>query len=692
VSSLGRPATGPDLETLRAAGYTLLPLPPRSKNPPPVGWPNSKEPYPIPGDGNVAIGTRGELAILVTNDDDATTWAREKFGPPHVRSKRGGHWYFRAREGQANEASKVTSVGLMEYHARNKYALIPPSIHPSGTPYRWERSLPRLKDLPEAPDLRDLFHPGGTHHDQLLRMSAAKAHAGAEAETILAELVTWRDAHLTDPQAHPERELRPMAKSAVAKFHAERPPKESAVLFRDLVGAWKAHVYLPLEWEYHILALFTLQSRLAPRLPGYFYLLIGGEKGTGKTTILDHVAEICRAFRFQNVSLASLARKMDEKDAPTVCIDEFDVSLGEKDLDNAMNALVRQGYKRNAAPFTRCISHGQEVGEFRVNGPKALTFAGKVEDALQDRGFFLPAEKGKDYSFVLRAFSPKWGDLPSRLDAWAATVLPTLNPDALLARLETKDFQSGVERVLGVLQATRNAELVTIALLVAEAAGVNLEAELQDALTLKEAESEESEWVDALGDVVRSLATTSTRLEESEFVVVRQRDVKVALDAKRKESRLPPSTTNEFAAWRRKLGVRSGWLRKPKRATYWHLPQGFVDGLGEVPPPTSPTSPTSPAPRDGRVSQVSQVRWGGEGPQEEDLLGPGPTLADRALANVARNERERAVPDDPVVLRALEDEPGSCTLYADGRVVRRRDGVEVGRFRVPVVPVTEVTA
>ncbi len=214
------------LAELASRGYRLLPLPLRQKYPPPTGWPTHSEPYVIPAGSNVAIGVLGDVAILITNDAAATAWATEEFGIPNVRSVRGAHWYFRARPGQANEGNKLTAVGLLELHVRNKYALIPPSIHPSGAEYRWGRPLPSVAELPEAPDLRDLWHPSGTHHSKLLSMSAAAARAGKNAETILAELRTYRDAHLADALAHPESELRAMSESASAKFHLEqeRPP------------------------------------------------------------------------------------------------------------------------------------------------------------------------------------------------------------------------------------------------------------------------------------------------------------------------------------------------------------------------------------------------------------------------------------------------------------------------------------
>ncbi len=246
----GTLSPGPSLADLRALGYFLLPIPPRAKKAPPKGWVGQVAPYPILEGANIAIGTRGELAILVTNDDDATTWATDRFGPPNVRSKRGGHWYFRAHEGQTNEGNRLTSVGMMELNVKNRYALIPPSVHPSGVPYLWVCPLPPSKDLPEAPDLRDRWHPRGTHHAELLRMSAAKAHDGADAETISSELKCWRDGHLADPLAHPDKELRQLAESGAAKFHPEGsqkgrrdavPPRSQATL---LAGIGKAEARL----------------------------------------------------------------------------------------------------------------------------------------------------------------------------------------------------------------------------------------------------------------------------------------------------------------------------------------------------------------------------------------------------------------------------------------------------------------
>ncbi len=209
---------------LRGNGYFLFPIPTRSKYPPPTHWPEAATQYDIPPGSNVAIGIRSGVdhySILITNDEASTAWATARFGPPNVRSVWGTHGYFQAREGQINEPNRETTVGTMELHVRNKYAVIPPSIHPSGVAYAWVRGLPCVTKLPEAPDLRDLWHPHGGHHDELLRMSAAKAHGDLGAETIASDLKTWRDSHLPDSHAHADGELERMAKGSYAKFHEQ---------------------------------------------------------------------------------------------------------------------------------------------------------------------------------------------------------------------------------------------------------------------------------------------------------------------------------------------------------------------------------------------------------------------------------------------------------------------------------------
>ena len=633
---------------------------------------------------------------------------KRKYGelPPCPRVKTGGGgWnYWLAHPSGTVRTAHGFRPGL-DLQSDAAYVVVPPSPHPSGGVYSWEVALDGTKLPLPPPWLLELADGGGSgravapvelgpdgklphgrHHDWLLSFTASfasKTGGVTVAQVVAAARAAFAEVG-DDLPAH-EAEIRGAARSAVEKYgraapEGPKPPEDGAALFRDLVEGWKIHVYLPAEWEYRILALFCLQSRLAPRLPRSFYLYPAGPKGSGKTTILDHISEVTHALRFQNVSLPTLARSMSERPAPTVAVDEYDITTGDRGVDEARDALVRQGYKANAAPFKRSeLVHGKVVPvEFPIYGPKVLTFRGQVEDALQDRGFILPTEKGKDYAFVVRAISPRWGDLISRLDAWGSAALPGLDPARLLERLESPDFQDRVRRVLGVLEATRNAELVTVALLVAEAAGVDLEAELREALGAKEREAAENEWVEALGDILPRLAKNSPKLEASPFYVLKQSAVKAELDRIRKERRLPPCSAAEFAGWRRDLGIRSDWIRKRARAAYWNLPKEFVEDLGSQ-GPGSLTSLASLLSRDERGNHVSPVNPSGEGTRSlrgaptladsptsheppprpevspvsdpnlpgrdpEDLLGPAPTLADRARDN---SREAGSLPLDP---------------------------------------------
>ncbi len=219
----------PDVSRLRELEYFLLPLPARRKKSPPKGWLDHTGPYEIPPGSNVAIGTRGEVAILITNDEAATAWATERYGPPNVRSRRGGHWYFRPNGLEGNESNVETQVGTMELYVRRKYALIPPSLHPSGFRYAWERPLPPLAELPTCPDLRAIFRgarrpqagpspslqapagegakangklPSHTHHDFLWRRAADLARAGLRAGDIGRQLLEDARSFLPDIEEH----------------------------------------------------------------------------------------------------------------------------------------------------------------------------------------------------------------------------------------------------------------------------------------------------------------------------------------------------------------------------------------------------------------------------------------------------------------------------------------------------------
>ena len=357
---------GPTVEELRACGYFLLPLPPKAKEPPPKGWKEHVEPYEIPAEGNVAVavGERsGGLAVLITNDDASTTWATEKFGPPTVRSRRGGHWWFKAPFGTANEANAKTDVGQMELHAAHgKYVVVPPSIHPSGAPYTWSGGP--TSNLPALPDLRDLWHPGGTHHTELLRQSAAKAHDGKDVEAIYRELVAWRGAHLSDPHAHPDKELRQLAESAFTKFHVEAQVKvsrETSVeegiraweeMCEEMAGDFNLRDPLPVEFIFATLATLDM-----PGEPIWGFLV--APPSSLKTELLRWLTHIPCVYTLSSLTSASLitglkgARSLlPELDGKCLVVKDFTTVLDmRREPRDEIIGQLRDAYDGYASKF-----------------------------------------------------------------------------------------------------------------------------------------------------------------------------------------------------------------------------------------------------------------------------------------------------------------------------------------------------
>ena len=136
------------------AGFLPIPLPLGKKGPPPSGTPNSLEvtkarilewmedPRPrnigtIVPDGLVVLDIDGmpgrdtlrELEMQFGELDN--TWISFRGDPNHY------HLWFRTVDG-LNWPGKL-GAGLDVIHRHYRYAVLPPSIHPDGTQYRWAK-------------------------------------------------------------------------------------------------------------------------------------------------------------------------------------------------------------------------------------------------------------------------------------------------------------------------------------------------------------------------------------------------------------------------------------------------------------------------------------------------------------------------------------------------------------------------
>lgn len=411
-------------------------------------------------------------------------------------------------------------------------------------------------------------------------------------------------------------------------------------LFRALRAALVRHVFFPEVWEYDIVALYIFECYFADLLPAYFYVFLDGTRGAGKTTVLDHVSRLTGSLRLQSFTLATLSRSLTN--FKPVSIDEYDVVERDDELGGAVAALVRQGYKRDAPPRKVCAPKSNDILDLAIAGPKALTFRSEIDDALKDRGFRLPmARGGGSYLMVLLGMAPEFGDLPERLQTWAKAVHSTWTYESVCTRIKQSSFSTNVEATLGVLAATRNAELVTIAVLVSEIAGINLLDALKSAKGAKDREENLSLNVQDLLDAIRVVsARQAAKLTTTDTSTIAQPEVRKEVDgvrAGRGERRI---SQREFVQARKDAGIRDDWRVKIRGGDYWRLPQDFLDSLRGG----SPAAPESPSLQNVGVAQVTQVAPPSESetkrPAEteadpEDLFEGRPTRADLARSRSA---------------------------------------------------------
>jgi putative DNA primase/helicase len=98
-------------------------------------------------DHDIAVPTGLITFMVVIDGDTADACAKmeKRYGTPHVRTRRGGHWYFRHPQ-DGKVTSRRIAAGL-DCKADGGYVVVPPSRNRT-----WTRGIPDLDTLPELPE------------------------------------------------------------------------------------------------------------------------------------------------------------------------------------------------------------------------------------------------------------------------------------------------------------------------------------------------------------------------------------------------------------------------------------------------------------------------------------------------------------------------------------------------------------
>jgi putative DNA primase/helicase len=296
---------------LRAQGLRLLPLPPKQKFPPPTGWTETDAEYAFTNGGNIAIATgpaRHGPVVVISNDDRSTDYFTGLFGPPTMWSHRGAHWWFRAPPGTEGIAASTYAHGEMEMHGDGRYVLVPPSIHPTGTPYRWDHGEPRMVDLPELPaDIRDVFgiaSPPDGGRPPAGRVDG-KVPYGQRRRFLCATARTLAEAGLTEDKVR--EELRRIQET---KFPPERPGDRPYTSGAEYVARWAFRHHSPAKGPADAPAAPHIAQSARPH-PECWIIVGEGEKKHEDPVRAGFVRVLEREFTFATLA-ANAKESLDE--------------------------------------------------------------------------------------------------------------------------------------------------------------------------------------------------------------------------------------------------------------------------------------------------------------------------------------------------------------------------------------------
>ena len=194
-------------------------------------------------------------------------------------------------------------------------------------------------------------------------------------------------------------------------------------LLNDLIELFSTYLVLPRHGAL-VLALWVLHAH---GLQAFFHSprinIKSPEKGSGKTTCLDILAEVCpRALRLDSVTTATLFRLIDTYQ-PTMLIDEHDSFLRDNE---ALRGALNSGHRRGGI-FPRCVGDDNTVKLFKVFAATVLAGIGDLPGTLVDRSITIDMKRALPDELKARYDSRKINDdLKRKAARWAADALPQL--------------------------------------------------------------------------------------------------------------------------------------------------------------------------------------------------------------------------------------------------------------------------
>jgi len=229
------PALTSEMSRLFSAGFSLVPLGGADGKKPTMSFRDRKR-FPLAtvvdrmaGSGSRSYGIRlkGLLVVDVDTDNpEARAYVEGRFGtsPGRTRTSRGFHLWFR-HSGDRPARVRLPGIAIDFKTGQNEFVVGPQSERPDGAIYWPEGRIVTIADLPWFED-RDSGAanadqdasvgriPVGSRNDALKRRARNLACTASDYDSLIADLLAFRDVEMDEPRTFPDEQVAGLAKWA----------------------------------------------------------------------------------------------------------------------------------------------------------------------------------------------------------------------------------------------------------------------------------------------------------------------------------------------------------------------------------------------------------------------------------------------------------------------------------------------
>lgn len=341
------------IEYLQVYKFSVIPINPRNKRPLLSSWKRYQKNHPTVEELNrwwtkwpnanigVVTGKISGIIVFDTDKPEAVEYLKKHGGIPptwQAKTKKGYHFYFRYPSDEIDENEELRGVRLhdvgLDVQSDGRYVIAPPSVHPTGALYEWDKYLnPREGELeslnqqhldiitenrtPKAQEWKSKRKGGaedGTRNETLYKLISSRIGQGRDEDfdDSLNWAIGW---NTTGKPPMSQEEVERTVQSAWSK-HLSNHPEDNLPETRDVqtelvfpeVMSGLAGRFAELYSEYlevpkHFLYIgflvclgvmlsgkVTIKSEIRPQ-PRMYVLLLGESADMRKSTALEKTEE-----------------------------------------------------------------------------------------------------------------------------------------------------------------------------------------------------------------------------------------------------------------------------------------------------------------------------------------------------------------------------------------------------------------